>query len=247
MWTAEFLIIAGLAFLFAGFVKGTIGIGMPTIVIALLATTLDLKIGIALILVPTFATNLWQSLTGGAFIATVRRLWSFLAGSCVGIWFGVGVLAESDAGLISGLFGILLCLYATLSLLTPQIPPPGRYERLLSPPVGAVSGLVAGMLGSFVIPGSLYLQALGMPRETFIQAMGIAFVIATLALGVALAGHGLLPARLGLISAAAVLPAIAGMATGQALRRRIPEERFRRIFFGGMLGLGLYMAGREFV
>ena len=247
MWTAEFLTIAGMAFLFAGFVKGVIGIGMPTIVIALLATTLDLKIGLALILVPALATNLWQSVAGGAFVASMRRLWSFLGGACVGIWFGVGVLAESDAALLSGFFGILLCLYAAVSLLTPQIPSPGRFERLLSPPVGAVSGLVAGMMGSFVIPGALYLQALGLPRETFIQAMGITFVTVTLALGVALVGHGLMPVRLGLISAAAVLPALVGMAAGQALRRRITEETFRRIFFGGMLVVGLYMAERAFI
>ena len=247
MWTVEFLTIACAAFLFAGFVKGVIGIGMPTIVIALLATTLDLRVGLALILVPALATNLWQSLAGGAFLASVRRLWSFLAGACIGVWFGVGVLAGADAGLLAGFFGVLLCLYAGVSLLTPQIPSPGRFERLLSPPVGVISGLVAGMMGSFVIPGALYLQALGLPRETFIQTMGVAFVAVTLALGVALVGHGLMPIRLGLISAAGVLPALAGLAAGRALRRRIPEELFRRIFFGGMLILGLYMAGRAFV
>lgn len=246
MWTVEFLTLACGAFLFAGFVKGTIGIGMPTIVIALMATVLDLKVGLALILVPTFTTNLWQCLSGGAFVVSIRRLWSFLAAACIGIWFGVGVLAGADAGLLSGFFGILLCLYASVSLLTPQIPPPGRFERLLSPPVGALSGFVAGMMGSFVIPGALYLQALGLPRETFIQAMGIAFVTVTLALGVALVGHDLIPVRLGLISAAGVAPALAGMAAGRVFRRRIPEDRFRRVFFAGLLVLGLYMAWRAF-
>jgi len=247
MWTAEFLIIATLTFLFAGFVKGVIGIGLPTITIALMAATLDLKVGLALILVPTFATNVWQSLSGGAFVVTVRRLWSFLAAACIGIWFGVGVIAQADSGLLSGFFGILLSAYAAISLLTPQIPPPGKYEMLLSPPIGAVSGFVAGMMGSFVIPGALYLQALGFPRDTFVQVMGIAFVTVTLALGVALVGHDLVPPRLGLISAAALLPAVAGMAAGQVVRRRIPEESFRRVFFGGMLVLGVYMAQRVFL
>ncbi len=247
MWTAEFLTIVSVVFVFGGFVKGVIGIGLPTVVIALLATTLDLKTGLALILAPSLATNVWQSVVGGGFVASVRRLWSFLAAACVGIWFGVGVLAGTDAGLLSGFFGILLCFYAAVSLLTPQIPSPGQYERLLSPPIGALSGFIAGMMGSFIIPGALYLQALGLPRETFIQAMGIAFVTVTIALGVALAGHGLVPPRLGLMSAAAVLPAFAGMLAGQAVRRRVSEKLFRRIFFGGMMVLGLYMAGRAFI
>lgn len=53
---------------------------MPTIVIALPATTLDLKIGLALILVPTFAANLWQNLAGGAFVTVTLALGVALAG-----------------------------------------------------------------------------------------------------------------------------------------------------------------------
>jgi uncharacterized membrane protein YfcA len=30
------------------------------------------------------------------------------------------------------------------------------------------------------------------------------------------------------------------------VRKRIPEERFRQVFFFGMLALGLYMAMRAF-
>ena len=108
LWTTEFLVVAGLVFVFAGFIKGVIGVGMPTIAMALLAATLDLKAGLALILVPAFATNVWQAFSGGAFWASVKRLSGFLVGTCIGLWLGVGVLKGADAKVMSGLLGLIL-------------------------------------------------------------------------------------------------------------------------------------------
>lgn len=247
MWSAHFLATAFAVFLFAGFVKGVIGIGLPTIAVALLAATFDLKAGLALIVVPAFTTNVWQAMVGGHFVPIVRRLAVFIVAAVLGIWIGVGVLAGADALLISGFFGIMLCIYSTVALATPQIPPPGSLEPYIAPVMGMISGFVAGLMGSFVVPGSLYLQALGMPRDTFVQAMGIVFLCATLAIGVALVGHGMMPRELGILSAAALVPAFAGMLIGQRVRKRIPEERFRHIFFFGMLALGIYMTLRAFV
>jgi uncharacterized membrane protein YfcA len=240
MWTPEFLIVAAAVFVLAGFIKGVIGLGLPTVAIALLAATFDLKAGLALIVVPALATNIWQAVAGGAFIRSVRRLGVFIVTAGVGVWFGVGVLSTSDSAVISGLLGLLLCAYAVIALATPQIPPPGRLEPWLAPAVGGFSGFIAGLMGSFVVPGSLYIQALGLPRDIFVQAMGVTFTAVTLALGVALMGHGMMPAKLGIMSIAALVPAMLGMAVGQRIRKRIPEDRFRQVFFFGMLALGVY-------
>ena len=238
------ILIVAAVFLFAGFIKGVIGVGMPTIALALLAATLGLKAGMALLVVPTVITNIWQALSGGGAPAMARRLWPFLATAFVATWFGVGLLARTDAALLLGLLGLLLCAYSGISLATPQIPQPGRHERWLSPGVGAVSGLLTGMTGSSIVPGVLYLQTLGLGRDGLVQAIGIALTFAMLALGISLAGHNLLPPSLGVLSAAALVPALAGMAVGRIARKRIPEVAFRRIFFAGLLLLGVYLAVR---
>ncbi len=103
------------------------------------------------------------------------------------------------------------------------------------------------MTGSFVVPGVLYLQALGLPRDMLVQAMGILFTVSTAALALALGGHGLLSTELGLVSGAAVLPAVLGMALGQRLRLRLPERRFRQVFFVALLALGAWIAVRSLV
>ncbi len=247
MWTPEIVIIVGAVFLLAGLVKGLVGLGLPTISLALLTATFGLKEAMALMLVPAFATNLWQALAGRDTAAVVRRLGPMLALSCVGIWFAVGVLARSDAVLLSGLFGILLCVYCLFGLTAPQIPAPGPRERWLSPVFGLVSGFSAGLTGSFVVPGALYLQALGMPRDMLIQAMGMTFTVASVALAVSLGRNDLLPAELGTLSVAALVPSFLGMALGQKVRRRLPEERFRQVFFFALFALGVYIVARAFL
>jgi len=70
------------------------------------------------------------------------------------------------------------------------------------------------------------------------------FLVSTLALGAALGGNGLLEAEHGLVSAAALAPALIGMALGQGLRRKLPEPLFRKVFFAALLALGAYIVAR---
>lgn len=243
MWTPDVLVLATAVFLLAGFVKGVVGLGLPTVALALLTATLGLQEAMALMLVPSFATNLWQGVAGGALQVLVRRLWPLLVAVCIGTWFGAGVLVRADPALLSGALGALLCLYSGVSLATPQQAVPARWERWLSPVVGAVNGVLTGMTGSFVVPGVLYLQALGLGRDKLVQAMGILFTVSTLALAAALLGSDLLGPGLGGLSVAALVPAFVGMALGRRLRERLPAARFRPIFFSALLALGIHLIG----
>ena len=238
--TATLLAIVG-TFLLAGAVKGVIGLGLPTVSLALLTVVLDLTSAMALLLVPSFVTNLWQSLVGGHFKAALERTWPFLAAATLTVWLGALALTRVDLALLSALLGALLVIYSALSLAGLRLAvAPGR-EAWLGPLAGAANGVLTGMTGSFVVPGVLYLQALGLSRDLLIQAMGLLFTLSTLALAAALGGTGLLTPDLGLWSAAVVAPALLGMALGQRLRRALPEEPFRRVFFAALLLLGVYI------
>ena len=48
----------------AGCVKGIVGLGLPTISIALVATVLGLKEAMVLLIIPRLVTNLVQSIVG---------------------------------------------------------------------------------------------------------------------------------------------------------------------------------------
>lgn len=235
------LLSVAITFLLAGTVKGVIGLGLPSVSLALLTASLGLPQAMALLLVPSFVTNLWQAAVGGHARVILSRIWPFLAMACVTVWFGGKALTRIDLAWLSALLGVLLILYALLSLGGLRVSLPPARERWAGPLLGGVNGLLTGMTGSFVFPGVLFLQAIGLTRDQLIQAMGMLFTLSTLALGVALEGNGLLTAELGGLSAVAVIPALIGMVLGQRLRSRLSETLFRRVFFVSLLLLGLYI------
>ncbi|MBM3526405.1 MAG: hypothetical protein FJX57_25930 [Alphaproteobacteria bacterium] len=61
-------------FLLAGAVKGVIGIGLPTVSLALLAVARDLPTAMAPLLMPSFVTNLRQAGVGGNATIVLCRL-----------------------------------------------------------------------------------------------------------------------------------------------------------------------------
>ncbi len=241
MWSIENILIVTVTFLIAGSVKGVIGMGLPSVSLALLTATLGLKDAMAIMLIPTFCTNILQSVVGGHFRFVTKKFATLMITAAIGTWFAAGILAKSEAALLSGLLGLSILSYAGVSLFTPQIPPPGKHERWLSPVIGGISGFLTGLTGSFIMPGVVYLQAIGLPRDVLIQAMGVVFTTATLGLAIALGGHDLLPPETVMVSTAALIPAFAGMWFGQKIRRRIPEPQFRRVFFTGLSFLGIYI------
>jgi len=232
------------SFLIAGMVKGVIGLGLPTVSLALLAAVIDLPSAMALLLVPSFITNIWQASVGGNGRAVLRRLWLFLLMTTVTVWLGTAVLSRVDVSLLSGLLGILLVLYSAVNLAGLRFSVPPRQERWVGPFAGFLNGTLTGMTGSSVVPGVLYLQSIGLQRDMLVQAMGMLFAATTLALAIGLQGVGLLRFDLGILSGIALLPAIAGMVLGRKIRQRLSETMFRRTFFTCLIIMGLYIIGR---
>ena len=230
-------------FLIAGTVKGVIGLGLPTVSLGLLTVATDLPTAMALLLVPSFVTNLWQATVGGNGREVLLRIWPFLVMATVSVWLGAIALTRADLRLLSALLGGLLVTYAAVNLAGFRLAITARQEVWAGPLVGTANGILTGMTGSFVVPGVMFLQAIGLSRDMLIQAMGMLFTASTLALAVALQGNQLLTAQLGTLSAAALLPAAAGMVFGQRIRQRLSEHLFRRVLFVALLILGAYIIG----
>ncbi len=237
-------LLVALTFLLAGFVKGVIGLGLPTVAMGLLGLVMAPAQAAALLVVPSLVTNLWQLAAGPRIGSLVRRLWPMLAGIVAGTLAGSGLMTGEAAGYAAGALGAALMAYAALGLaaVRPSVPP--RAERWLGPLVGAATGLVTALTGVFVIPAVPYLGALGLPRDSLVQALGLSFTVSTVALAAVLSGDGYLGgATLG-VSLAALAPALAGMALGGWVRGRVDEGAFRRCFFLGLLVLGAHLTAR---
>lgn len=239
------LLVACLVFLVAGFVKGFVGFGLPLIAVGLLTTIIGLQPAIALLLVPALGTNLWQALAGAHTVELFRRFWGFFIATMVFTWPGTLALSRVNPDYLSGVLGSLLLVYVALNLVQVRFVVPRRMEPKLNPVMGIVSGVLAGMTGAFTMPGVVYLQSAQLPRDQLVQALGMLFILSAVGLGVSLGTQSLLTRELLVVSAAALVPAFAGVLLGTRMRKRTSEEGFRLFFLLALGLLGLYITGRS--
>ena len=237
------LLLIAAAFLLAGFVKGTIGLGLPTVSIGLLSVAMPPSRALAIVILPAIVTNLWQTFVGPYLRDIIRRLWPLMLGTVVGIWLNAGMLTGPYARYGAVVLGVLLVIYAItgLSKLSFSVAP--RDEKWIGGIVGIMTGLVSATTGVQVIPSMPFMQAIGMEKDELFQALGVFFTVATLALAFNLTSAGLLNASTTLPGAIAMAASFAGMFIGQAVRSRMQAEAFRRWFLIAMILLGIYLAG----
>jgi len=232
------LAIVALALFVGGTAKGVVGFGIQIVALAVLTLALDLLTAMAVLLIPTIATNVWQAWAGRDALVLLRRLWPFLLAVVLAVFAGALALTRVELPLLTAMLGVVTLVYALAGLAGFRLQLPARAEPWLAPLFGAANGLITGMTGASVIPGTLYLQALGLPRDRLVQAMGMLYLVSAATLALAMQVNGLLNVELGVLSLFAVVPALAGMFAGQRIRRAISETWFRRIFYLGLLGLG---------
>jgi uncharacterized protein len=231
-------------FALAGAVKGIIGLGLPTISMGLLAVVLPPVEAAAILILPSFITNVWQMLAGPWLFDVCARLWPMMVAVCLGTWAGLGLMSGSNVQISTAFLGAALAVYAVSGLASIQFSAPRHLEWILGPLVGVVTGLITAATGVFVIPAVPYLQAIGLEKEELVQALGLSFTVSTVALAVNVVAEGGVGVSVAGTTVAALLVACAGMWVGQAIRMHMSAAAFRRWFFAGLLVLGLYLVGR---
>jgi uncharacterized protein len=241
-----FIFVAAV-FALAGFVKGVIGLGLPTISMGLLAVVMPPIEAAAILILPSLLTNVWQMVAGPSLWAVVRRIWPMLLAVCLGTWAAAGLLTGTDARYGTALLGSALAIYAFTGLAELRLEISRPWEPLLGPLAGAITGVITAATGVFVIPAVPYLQAIGLEKEDLVQALGLSFTVSTIALAVNVAAAGGLNVTMAWAALAALGMACSGMWVGQAVRLGLSATAFRRWFFVGLLLLGLYLVARSVV
>ena len=237
------LILVAAAFLLAGFIKGVIGLGLPTVSMGLLAVTMPPSHALAIVIVPAIVTNIWQTFVGPYLRDIIRRLWPLMVGTVIGIWLNAGMLTGPYARYGTIVLGVLLVVYAIVGLSKFSFKVDRSDEKWIGGVVGVLTGVVSAATGVQVIPSMPFMQAIGMEKDELVQALGVFFTVATAALAFNLTSAGLLSAATALPGAVAMAAAFAGMYIGQAVRSRMQPEAFRRWFLIAMIFLGFYLTG----
>ena len=242
--SAAAVLIITFTFLLAGMVKGIIGMGLPTVAMGLLALVMPPVQAAALLVVPSFVTNVWQLVAGPNSIALFNRFSTMMAAVCLGTFGGIGFLIGGAGAMATATLGAVLAVYAVIGLRSTHFVIPKQSERWLSPAMGLFIGVLTGATGVFAIPAVPYFNSLRLEKEDLIQLLGLSFTVSTLALAVGLMASGQFKMPVVTSSLLALLPALGGMFLGQRVRNRLKPDVFRRWFFIGLLLLGTYMVLR---
>jgi uncharacterized protein len=236
-----FLIAA--VFLFAGFVKGVLGLGLPTVSMGLLVVAMQPSRALAIVIAPAIVTNIWQTFGGRYLRDILRRLWPLMLCTVIGSLMSAGAMSGPYARYGTVALGALLVIYAVMGLSQFRMRVERRNEKWVGGLVGLATGVISASTGVQVIPSMPFMQAIGMQKDELVQALGVFFTVATLALSVNVSASGMLNATTALPGVIALACSFAGMFLGQSVRAKMPADTFRRWFLIGMILLGIYLAG----
>src|SRR5215470_1945152 len=211
----------GAVFVLAGFVKGVIGLGLPTISMGLLGALMTPNQAAAILVVPTLLTNVWQMWDGPALKVLLRRLWPMLVCALLGTLPAAGILTKANVRLTTALIGGVLMVYALIGLIGVHFKVSRRSEPVLGPLIGLTTGLINGATGVFVVPGVPYVQALNLEKDELVQALAISAFVSSVALALGLGLNDGLNGAVAISAMVALAGALVGMAIGKATRSRL--------------------------
>ena len=242
--TAPVLAAVAGAFVLGGLVKGLLGVGLPLVIVPLLALVIPSPKAIALMAIPIVLSNVWQAADSGHVAYALRRFATLL----VALALATAITARLALGLpVAALNAMVACaLLLAIALMTwhPRLDVDARTEPWWGAAVGALSGLMGGvssLMGPVLIT---YLVALRLPRETFIGSISVIYLVGVLPLMGAMVSLDLLGLPEAILSTLALAPMFAGMAIGKRLRSRVSEPAFRRLLLGFLTAVAVLLLTR---
>ena len=234
-----------LAVLVAGTVKGTAGLGFPTLATPLLSLTVDVKTAVVLLILPNIVMDGIQFLRRGAPAATIRRLLPLLLTGGIGTVVGTRLLILLPGRAVLLLLGGFVVAFVAMNAtrFSPRLPP--AWEPWAGPVAGFVAGVVGGVTNVPGTPLAMYFYALGMSKGDFLASTAFTFLAYKVVQIGAVAWYGLLTTALAATSLALTGIALAGFVGGLWIQNRLDQRAFNRAVLALLGALGIWLVVRS--
>ncbi|MDN2581329.1 sulfite exporter TauE/SafE family protein [Aquibium sp. ELW1220] len=212
-----------------GLLKGATGAGAPVLAVPALATFFDVRFAVIVMLVPNLLTNLWQAVRFRAHLLRWPFMLPLLAGGFVGAGLGTMALKTFDPDLLSLCVAVAALLYVVLRLSRPHWILPMGPAHWLSAPAGLLAGMLQGGAGLSAPVSITFLNALRLPRESFIATISVLFVTFTVVQLAIASTNGLIRENEIFYSLFALVPVSLAMPLGAALASRVSPQVLDRV------------------
>ncbi len=228
----------------AGFVKGITGLGLPLVGVSLMSFFLPIREVLGVIIVPLMLTNVWQVVEVKGTLAPLRRFWPMMVALLVFLGLGAQLVVVLDSSWLYLAVGIMVTIFTSLGLFRPAMKLPPKGEVPVGIATGALAGICGGMGGIWGPPISMYLLALDLKKDDFIGTVGLVWFLGAVPLCLFYVLNGILGMHNVAYSLGACVPAMAGLWVGQKIRKRIPQESFRKVLMATLFVIGLNLIRR---
>jgi len=236
--TLDPLLIASICaiFVFAGIVKGFLGIGLPAAAMGLLTLIISPTEAISLLWLPILFSNMFQfgrAKNKREIMATYK--W-FAAALLVSIFLTSLFINDYPTALLTVAIGVAMVIFSLNLLFGLTLPVgPGRGWQL---GVGVLSGVLGGLSSIWSPPVAMYLMARNTPKDMFIGTTGFLFLAGCLPLGAGLVISGLITGSVIVKSLLGLVMTLTGFRIGEIMRERVSQDRFRQIVLIAFLIMG---------
>jgi uncharacterized membrane protein YfcA len=240
------LILTIAIFLLSGVIKGTVCLGLPMAAVGLLASLVDPRLAISLVVFPIMVTNFWQMVRGGNILQNARRYGLFAVVVMVSMALVTIVAGRVSAETLTGVIGAVIIMFSLTSLLASVPYLPDRYDKLGQTVAALACGIIGGLTAIWSPPMAIYFLARRLDKDEFVAASGFLIFLSSLPLALGYWKAGLLTGPLALTSIAMCVPAIVGFTVGEQIRSRLSGDRFRTLVLVLFLFLGINLIRRAF-
>src|SRR5260221_303416 len=221
------IIVVGLAF--AGFAKGTTGMGLPLVATPILAGVFGPKAAVVIVTIPIVAANSIVLAQGWRRLEVLRGIAPIIVASAIGTMIGVNLLALLDQRTFAILISIMVVIFLSRGDRLIGDDPGARRARILGPIVGFVGGVLQGTT-SIASPliGSFF-HARKMDRHDYVVVLAAIFELNA---AIQLIGYSLLGLYTPDILAIGLLglvPTLLALMAGIYFRGRMDPRRFRQL------------------
>lgn len=239
------LALVGLAIGAGAVSKGATGMGMPLIAVPFMAAFLGLQPAVAIMVIPTLISNIWQIWSFRAYRSDTRMgfLGPMLPAVAVGVVVGTWFLTSAPERTLTLSLGILLLAYLALRLTRPSFIVAGKAAMLGALPAGLGAGMLHGATGISAPIGVTFIHAMRFERGPHVFAVSAMFLVLVCTQAPALWIAGILTPEWMVLGTLSLIPIAAFMPVGQWLASKLSAWAFDRmiLIFLGVIGVKMVL------
>jgi uncharacterized membrane protein YfcA len=229
-----------------GFAKGVVGFALPLIALSITGSFVPYDVAVALLIVPTLVSNLFQALRHGVgpALGSLRRFWRLNLVLVVMIALSAQLVVAQPDRLLFGLLGVTVTAFGVSQLAGWQPRFAMAHRARVETGVALVGGFFGGLSGIWGPPLVMYLLAVGLPKAEMVRAQSLSFLLGSVVLLFAHLHSGVLNAVTLPASAWLVLPTMAAMLAGYRVHDRLDQAVFRKVTLAVLVLTGLNLLRR---